>query len=60
VLARSPDAAGPNIEIARLYRAMNVPDRAINYYSRVLEIDPDNRAARSELNALLQGRRRSP
>jgi tetratricopeptide (TPR) repeat protein len=60
VLARSPNAAGPNLEIARLYRAMSVTDRAINYYSRVLEIDPDHRAARSELNALLQGRQRSP
>ena len=57
VLARNPNAVGPNLEIARLYRAINVRDRAIDFYSRVLEIDPDHAAARRELDALLQGGR---
>ena len=57
VLARNPGTVAPNLEIARLYRAINVRNRAIDFYSRVLEIEPDHTAARRELDALLQGGR---
>ena len=56
VLANNRSAVGPNLEIARLYGAIGARDRAIDFYSRVLEIDPDHGAARRELDALLQGR----